>query len=101
LSSRAALIAGSELDAARLDNGSPINLPGVSVTACEMAQALRIVAGDATADRIRWQPDERIERIVGSWPGRWDTTRAQALGLRADPDFESIIRAYMDDDFMR
>lgn len=97
----AALIAGSELDAARLDNGSPINLPGVSVTACEMAQALRIVAGDATADRIRWQPDERIERIVGSWPGRWDTTRAQALGLRADPDFESIIRAYMDDDFMR
>ncbi|WP_313067444.1 D-erythronate dehydrogenase, partial [Achromobacter animicus] len=40
----AALIAGCELDADAMADRTPINLPGVSVTAAEMAQALREVA---------------------------------------------------------
>ncbi|WP_258130542.1 D-erythronate dehydrogenase [Achromobacter anxifer] len=96
-----ALIAGCELDAAAVADRAPINLPGVSVTAAEMVQALREVAGDEVAARVSWQPDERVERIVGSWPGRWDTSRAQALGLRGDADFADIIRAYMADDLPR
>ncbi|HAP28146.1 MAG TPA: NAD-dependent epimerase, partial [Achromobacter sp.] len=62
-----ALIAGCELDADAMADRTPINLPGVSVTAAEMAQALREVAGDEVADRISWQADARVERIVGSW----------------------------------
>jgi D-erythronate 2-dehydrogenase len=39
-----------------------------------------------------------VERIVGSWPGAWDTTRAHALGITGDPSFEAIVRAYVEDD---
>ena len=97
----AALVAGCELDAARLDSRAPINLPGVCVTAQDMARALREVAGDTVADRIHWEPDARVERIVGSWPGRWDTSRAERLGLSGDGSFADIIRAYIDDDLPR
>lgn len=96
-----ALIAGCELDADAMADRAPINLPGVSVTAAEMAQALREVAGDEVADRISWQADARVERIVGSWPGRWDTTRATRLGLTGDGSFADIVRAYMADDLKR
>jgi nucleoside-diphosphate-sugar epimerase len=96
-----ALIAGCELPAEAVADRAPINLPGVSVTVAEMAQALREVAGDGVADRITWQADERVERIVGSWPGRWDTTRAARLGLKGDGDFAEIIRAYIADDLPR
>jgi nucleoside-diphosphate-sugar epimerase len=96
-----ALIAGCELDAGAVADRAPINLPGVSVTVAEMEQALREVAGDEVADRISWQADERVERIVGSWPGRWDTTRATRLGLTGDGSFADIIRAYMADDLPR
>ncbi|WP_191578299.1 D-erythronate dehydrogenase [Achromobacter insolitus] len=96
-----ALIAGCELDADAMADRTPINLPGVSVTAAEMAQALREVAGDEVADRISWQADSRVERIVGSWPGRWDTSRATRLGLTGDGSFADIVRAYMADDLKR
>ena len=96
-----ALIAGCELSAQALADRRPINLPGVSVTVAEMEQALREVAGDEVANRITWRADERVERIVGSWPGRWDTARAGALGLEGDRDFAAIIRAYMADDLPR
>ena len=74
---------GLQLDAARLDSRAPINLPGVCVTAQDMARALREVAGDTVADRIHWEPDARVERIVGSWPGRWDTSGPNGWGCRA------------------
>lgn len=93
-----ALVAGCELDAAALADRRPINLPGVSVSAGEMVRALRAVAGSEVADRVRWQADDKVERIVGSWPGRWDTTRAERLGLQGDGDFASIVRAYITDD---
>jgi nucleoside-diphosphate-sugar epimerase len=96
-----ALIAGCELQADAVVDRAPINLPGVSVTVADMAQALREVAGDEVADRITWQADERVERIVGSWPGRWDTTRATRLGLKGDNSFADIIRAYQADDLPR
>ncbi|KAG0952957.1 hypothetical protein G6F31_013492 [Rhizopus arrhizus] len=66
-----------------------------------MAQALREVAGDEVADRIPWQADERVERIVGSWPGRWDPTRATRRGWKGDNSFADIIRAYQADDLPR
>ncbi|MCX7174281.1 MAG: SDR family oxidoreductase [Proteobacteria bacterium] len=92
------LIVGHELEAAALEGGRSINLPGVSVTVAEMVAALEKVAGPATVQRIRWQTDPMVERIVGSWPGRWDASRAEALGFSCDSDFEGIVRAYIEDD---
>ena len=72
-----------------------VNAPGLSVTAGEMVATLERVAGPAVAQRVSWQRDARIERIVASWPGAWDTSRALALGLPADENFEAIVRTYI------
>ena len=91
------LILGHDLPAQALGSSRAVNLPGVCVTAREMVAALERVAGAETAKRVRWERDAAIDRIVSSWPGAWDTRRAEALGFRGDPDFDSIIRAYIED----
>jgi nucleoside-diphosphate-sugar epimerase len=92
-----ALIAGCELDRAALGDRPVVNLPGLSVSVDEMVAALREVAGDEAAARIDWQRDERIEKIVGSWPGAWDTSRAEALGLGGDGSFVEVVRGYIEE----
>ena len=92
------LIAGLEIDAALLGTQRALNLPGISVSVDEMVAALREVAGDTVAQRIVWEPDARTEKIVSSWPGRWDTTRAERLGLTGDRTFADVIRAYIADE---
>lgn len=93
-----ALVALHDIDGSALGTRRIVNLPGISVSVAQMVAALRTVAGDAVASRVRFQRDEAIERIVGSWPGAWDLTRAHALGLVGDTSFESIVRAYIEDD---
>jgi nucleoside-diphosphate-sugar epimerase len=93
-----AIIAGAELPAEALEGNIAINLPGVSVTVGEMIAALETVGGRAAVDLIRHQPDPVVQAIVGSWPAAWDTRRAEALGLKGDADFESVIRAYVEDE---
>ncbi|MEW6340982.1 MAG: D-erythronate dehydrogenase [Pseudomonadota bacterium] len=97
----ACLIAGLELDAAALGKQRVLNLPGISVSVDEMVAALREVAGDEVVRRIDWQADPRIEKIVGSWPGRWDTRRAEQLGLPVETDFADVIRSYIEDEHLR
>jgi nucleoside-diphosphate-sugar epimerase len=100
LSPRAAidsLIAGHELQADALGDSRTVNLPGLSVSVADMVDALGKVAGPEPVSRISFVPDPAVERIVNSWPAAWDVTRAKALGLSADPDFESIVRAYIDE----
>jgi nucleoside-diphosphate-sugar epimerase len=92
------LIVGHELEAKVLETGRTINLPGISVTVAEMVVALEKLSSRETVQLIRWQPDPVVERIVGSWPGRWDVTRATAMGFSCDKDFEAIVRAYIEDD---
>ena len=54
--------------------GPRINLtmPGVCCTVGEQIAALRRIAGDKVAARIRRQPDELIIKIVAGWPSRFD-----------------------------
>lgn len=93
-----ALMLAAELPSAKLAEGRILNLPGISVTAGEMVETLAAIAGRAALDRVRWEPDPAIERIVASWPPRWDDSRARALGFRGDSDFAAIVRAYIEDD---
>jgi len=92
------LILGHELPAQALGSNRAVNLPGVCVTVREMVTALERVAGTEAAKRVRWECDEATNRIVASWPGAWDTQRAEALGFRGDADFDGIIRAYIEDE---
>jgi nucleoside-diphosphate-sugar epimerase len=74
-----------------------LNLPGLTVSMHEEIAALRAVAGEAVAARIRPAPDEAVQRLVRTWAARFDTARARAMGFVADADFESIVRAYVED----
>ena len=60
-----------------------------------MAAALERVAGTDATGLLDWTPDPAIERLVSTWPGDVQSTRAQGLGLRPDADFESILREYV------
>ncbi len=80
--------------------GSRINLtmPGVCCTVAAQIAALRRLAGDKVAARIRRAPDPLVERIVAGWPRRFDPRRALALGFRAEDSFEDIIRVHIEDE---
>ncbi|SUS06567.1 D-erythronate dehydrogenase [uncultured Defluviicoccus sp.] len=80
--------------AAALGKSRTINLPGLSVTVGEMIDTLERIAGREVAARIRSERDEAVERIVTSWPGRFETPRALALGFQRDDSFEAIVRHY-------
>ena len=92
------LIVGHEAPAARFAHTRSINVPGLHVGVGEMVAALRRTAGDAVADRVKWQLDPAIDRIVSTWPARFAPVLGPALGMQADPDFDSIIHAYIADE---
>jgi len=92
------LIIGHEVPASRFAHTRSINVPGLQVGMGEAVAALRRIAGDAVGDRVKWQLDPAIDRIVSTWPSRFAAQLGSALGMRADPDFDSIVRAYIADE---
>jgi nucleoside-diphosphate-sugar epimerase len=80
--------------------GPRVNLamPGVSCTVGEQIDALRRVAGDKVAARIRRAPDELVQRIVSGWAERIDARRASDLGFKAEAAFDDIVRAHIEDE---
>ena len=91
------LIAGHEVAGERLAHARSINVPGISVAVGDMVEALRSVAGDAVADRVRWDFDPAIDRIVSTWPARFTADAGRMLGMCADASFEGIVRAHIAD----
>jgi nucleoside-diphosphate-sugar epimerase len=75
-----------------------VNLPGITVSVQDMLATLARVAGEQVAKRVVYRPEPRIQAIVRTWPIRFRTERALAMGFRADPDFESVIRAHIADE---
>jgi D-erythronate 2-dehydrogenase len=73
-----------------------MNLPGLTTTPRDMAAAMDRVAGHPASDLIDWTDDPVISAIVRSWPARFETRRAHALGLRPDGSFDDIVRDYLD-----
>ena len=71
------LIHAATLDSAALGTRRNLTMPGVSVTVAEQIEALRRIAGDRVAARIRRAPDPSIMSIVEGWPRRFDAKRAR------------------------
>jgi nucleoside-diphosphate-sugar epimerase len=71
---------------------------GISPSIGEMLDALRAHAGDAVADRVRFEPDPMIQEIVDAWPWYADGARARALGMEPDASIEEIIEAFVEDE---
>jgi nucleoside-diphosphate-sugar epimerase len=72
-----------------------VNLPGITLTVREMLDAMGRVAGKEAVGRVKFVPDARIQGIVKTWPVRFRTELALAMGFKADSDFESIVRDYL------
>jgi nucleoside-diphosphate-sugar epimerase len=92
------LVHAAGLEAAKVGPRINLTMPGVCCTVAEQIAALRRIAGDKVAGRIRRQPDPLIARIVAGWPSRFDPQRALALGFRGDSSFDEIIRVHVQDE---
>ena len=92
------LIHAAGLDGAKIGPRRALTMPGVSVTVAEQIEALRQVAGQATVDRIRREPNETIARIVAGWPTNFSAARARGLGFSVESNFTEIINAHIEDE---
>ena len=72
-----------------------VNLPGITLTVREMLDAMGRVAGAQAVERVKFVPDTRIQGIVKTWPVRFRTERAGAMGFRADAGFDEIVRDHL------
>jgi nucleoside-diphosphate-sugar epimerase len=75
-----------------------LSMPGVSCTVAEQIAALRRIAGDRVAARIRREHDPLVARIVAGWPQRIEARRARELGFSAERSFDEIVRIHIDED---
>jgi D-erythronate 2-dehydrogenase len=73
-----------------------LTLPALTVTVGQMIEALRRVVGEDAAALVDFEPDPTIAAMVRGWATRIQADRAVALGLTAPPDFDSVIREYLD-----
>jgi len=92
------LVHAAGLPRDRIEPHVNLTMPGVCCTVGEQIEALRRIAGDKVAARIRREPDALIMRIVSGWPQRLDAKRARTLGFQVESSFDEIIRAHIEGD---
>ncbi len=93
----AGIIAVAEASREAFGGRTAINLPALSLRVQDMLDALTAFAGPEATALVSHEPDAATARIVAGWPARFDSPRARALGLRADPDFHAVLRQYAQD----
>ncbi|KAL8706455.1 MAG: hypothetical protein Q9201_000510 [Fulgogasparrea decipioides] len=74
-----------------------VNLPGITVSVHEMLAALKAIGGQEALDLVEEEHDERTEKIVKSWPAKYDTTRAKQMGFADDGTLENTLNEYLED----
>ncbi|HEY8381146.1 MAG TPA: D-erythronate dehydrogenase [Microvirga sp.] len=92
------LIHAASIDTGLLGARRNLTMPSVSVTVAEQIDALRRIAGDRVASRIRREPDPTIMGIVAGWPRRFRAERAEGLGFRSETTYDEIIRVHIEDE---
>jgi nucleoside-diphosphate-sugar epimerase len=92
------LVHGAELPREQIEPHINITMPGVCCTVGDQIEALRRVAGDKVASRIRHEPDPLVMRIVAGWPQRLAGDRATRLGFMVEQTFDEIIRVHIEEE---
>jgi prolyl oligopeptidase PreP (S9A serine peptidase family) len=93
------LLHAATMDSATAGARRNLTMPGLSATVGEEIAALKRVAGDKVAARIKREPDPFIMGIVAGWPRNFDASRARQLGFTtAEQTFDDIIRIHIDDE---
>jgi nucleoside-diphosphate-sugar epimerase len=89
---RAAMLPAESLGSNRI-----VNLPGITVSVDQMLAALERVGGPRLASLVSFAHDPAVDRIVSSWPSRFDVARAVSLGFERDDAFDSLVRQHVDE----
>src|SRR3974390_47904 len=93
------LLHAGTMDLAAVGPRRNLIMPGLSATVGEQIAALRRVAGEKVAARIKREPDPFIMGIVDGWPRNFEARRARTLGFTtAEKTFDDIIRIHVDDE---
>jgi nucleoside-diphosphate-sugar epimerase len=92
------LILGHEAPAASFSHTRSVSVPGFTISVGEMVQALRAVAGDEVAARVRFERDPFIEKLMLGWPPAFSAQFGQSLGMTADTNYADVIRAHIEDE---
>ena len=82
------------IDAGAFRHTRAMNLPSLSVTAAELAEAVGR-ARVQTKGRIVWIPDPSLQAVVDGWPRRLASARASALGLGSWDTADDIIARFV------
>jgi nucleoside-diphosphate-sugar epimerase len=93
------LLHAGTIDLAAVGPRRNLTMPGLSATVGEQIAALKRVAGDKVAARIKREPDPFIVSIVAGWPRDFDPRRALQLGFTtAERTFDDIIKIHIEDE---
>jgi len=92
------LMHAATIDTSKIGPRRNLTMPSVSVTVGEQIEALRRIAGERAVGLIRHELDPNIIRFVEGWPRRFDASRAESLGFRAESNFDDIISIYIEDE---
>ncbi len=93
------LLHAATMDSAAVGPRRNLTMPGLSATVGEQIAALKRVAGEAVAARIKRGPDPFIVGIVDGWPRNFEAKRARQLGFTTDEStFDDIIRIHIEDE---
>lgn len=92
------IVHAANVTANQMGMSRAIKLPGLTVTVGDMLGSLERIAGANVRGLVASVPDPVIEKIVYSWPGRFTTERANAMGFQGDSDFDEIVKNYISDD---
>jgi len=93
------LLHAATIDSAVVGPRRALTMPGLSATVGEQIAALKRVAGDKVAARIKREPDPFIMGIVAGWPRDFEPKRALGLGFTtAEKTFDDIIRIHIEDE---
>jgi nucleoside-diphosphate-sugar epimerase len=93
------LLRAGTMDLAAVGARRNITMPGLSATVGEQVAALKRVAGEKVAARIKREPDPFIMSIVAGWPRNFEAKRARQLGFTTEEKtFDDIIRIHIEDE---
>ncbi|WP_245590643.1 D-erythronate dehydrogenase [Adhaeribacter aquaticus] len=95
------LIHAAKLEESEFGGWRTVNLPGIGVTVNQMLESLEKQTDAETLARVKFEPNEAINRIVSSWPGTIDNSRALALGFQVDKNFDVFIEQYRKQDLQQ
>ena len=90
-----ALVHAHDLPASAWGTNRAISLPGITFSVKEGVEALRRIAGDKVAARVVFKPVDRIQNMIKTFPARFETPRAIALGFSADTGIDAILKDYI------